>query len=118
MPLRKLVERLTRPVEDHDRDKLIEFCDARAGCAHIDDLEPRSLARVVGEVSSVRVVPRAGAPSLEVTVTDGRGNLVAVFFGRRHLAGLHPGRRLVVEGVVAESGNRALVFNPVYELLA
>jgi RecG-like helicase len=117
MALRKMVERLTKPVEDQDREKLIEFCDQQQG-THLDELQPRSFARVVGEVTSVRVVPRAGAPSLEVTVNDGRGQLVAVFFGRRKLAGLHPGRRIAVEGVVAHAHQRNYLFNPVYELLA
>lgn len=118
MAFRKMVERITKPVEDQDREKLIEFCDARAGCSHADEVEPRSFSRVVGEVTSVRVVPRAGAPSLEVTVSDGRGQICAVFFGRRRLGGLHPGRRLVVEGVVATANQRKFLFNPVYELLA
>ena len=115
---RKMVERITKPVQDQDRDQLIEFCDARHGCSHTDELAPRSHAKVVGEVTSVRVVPRAGAPSLEVTVSDGRGQVCAVFFGRRKLAGLHPGRRLVLEGVVANANQRNFLFNPVYELLA
>ena len=116
MALRKMVERLTKPVEDQDREKLIEFCDAKHG-THTDELPSRAFARVVGEVTSVRVVPRAGAPSLEVTVNDGHGQVCAVFFGRRKLAGLHPGRRLVVEGVVASANQRNFLFNPVYELL-
>ena len=114
--LRKFVDRLTKPVEHLDREKLVEFCDA-LGCHHCDELEPRAAARVVGEVQVVRVVPRAGAPSLEVTLSDGRGQVTGVFFGRRHLAGLTPGRRLVLEGVVAPTGKRNFMYNPVYELL-
>jgi RecG-like helicase len=75
------------------------------------------VARVVGEISSVRIVPRAGAPSLEVGVSDGRGVVTAVFFGRKKIAGLSPGRRVVIEGMVAPLNNRAFMYNPVYELL-
>jgi len=114
--LRKFVDRLTKPVEDVDREKLVRFCD-ELGCHHCDELEPRSRAKVVGEVQAVRVVPRAGAPSLEVTLTDGRGQITGVFFGRRRLAGLNPGRRLLMEGVVAPQGKRNFMYNPVYELL-
>jgi RecG-like helicase len=117
MALRKMVERFTKPVEDQDREKLMEFCEAQQG-AHTDELQPRCFNRVVGEVTSVRVVPRAGAPCLEVTVNDGHGQVTAVFFGRKKLAGLNPGRRLVVEGVVASAHQRYFLFNPVYELLA
>jgi RecG-like helicase len=80
-------------------------------------VEPRQVARVVGEVSSVRIVPRAGAASLEVAVTDGRGVITAVFFGRKKIAGLSPGRRVVIEGMVAPLNNRTFIYNPVYELL-
>ena len=117
MALKGFVSRLTKPVEEVDREKLIEFCGRLEGCHHTDELQPRRVAKVVGEVSSVRIVPRAGAPSLEVGITDGRGVVTAVFFGRKKLAGLTPGRRLVVEGMVAPLGNRAFMYNPVYELL-
>ncbi len=117
MGVKDLVNRLTKPVEEADREKLVEFCSRLEGCQPCDHLQPRRMARVVGEISSVRIVPRAGAPSLEVGVTDGRGVVTAVFFGRRKIAGLSPGRRLIIEGMVAPLNNRAFVYNPVYELL-
>jgi len=111
------VSKLTKPVEEHDREKLVEFCSQLQGVSAIDELEPRRVGRVVGEISSVRIVPRAGSPSLEVGVNDGRGVLTAVFFGRKKIAGLSPGRRLVLEGMVAPLHNRVFMYNPVYELL-
>ena len=115
--MKNLVSRLTKPVEEHDREKLVEFCSKLEGVQSCDQLEPRKVARVVGEVSSVRIVPRAGAPSLEVAVTDGRGMVTAVFFGRKKIAGLMPGRRVVLQGMVAPLNNRTFMYNPVYELL-
>jgi RecG-like helicase len=115
--LKNLVSKFTKPVEEHDREKLVAFCSQLQGCSAIDELRPRRVARVVGEISSVRIVPRAGAPALEVGVNDGRGVLTAVFFGRKKIAGLNPGRRLVLEGMVAPLHNRVLMYNPVYELL-
>jgi hypothetical protein len=117
MAFKKMVDRLTRPVEEIDREQLTAFCDARALTA-MDTIEPRHPVRVGGEVRSVRIVPRAGAPALEVTVSDGRGSVVGVFLGRRKIAGLSPGRKVAIEGVVARDGKRHLVFNPVYELLS
>ena len=117
MALKNFVSRLTKPVEEHDREKLVEFCSQLQGGSSIEDLQPRTVARVVGEVSSVRIVPRAGAPSLEVGLNDGRGVLTAVFFGRKKIAGLSPGRRVVVEGMVAPLHNRVFMYNPMYELL-
>ncbi|MFI5046801.1 MAG: OB-fold nucleic acid binding domain-containing protein [Acidimicrobiia bacterium] len=117
MPLRKMVERLTRPTDEIDREQLTQFCDLRS-LAPMDHLVARRPVRVGGEIKSVRIVPRAGASALEVTVSDGRGSLVAVFLGRRKLAGMSPGRRVAFEGVVADNGVRATITNPVYELLS
>ena len=116
MPLRKMVERLTKPTDEIDREQLTEFCAVRS-LAPMDGLVPRRPVRVGGEIKSVRIVPRAGAPALEDTVSDGRGSLVAVFLGRRKLAGMSPGRRVAFEGVVADNGMRATITNPAYELL-
>lgn len=116
MALRKVVERLTKPVEEQDREALAEFC-RRLGVTTMDKVADRVPTRVGGEVRTVRIVPRAGAPALEVTVTDGRGSVTAVFLGRRKIAGMSPGRRLILEGVPCPDGARHLVFNPEYELL-
>jgi hypothetical protein len=115
--LKNLVSKLTKPVEEHDREKLVEFCSRIEDCSTIAEVQPRTVAKVVGEISSVRIVPRAGAPSLEVGLSDGKGVLTAVFFGRKKIAGLSPGRRVVMEGMVAPLHNRVFMFNPVYELL-
>jgi hypothetical protein len=117
MAFKKMIDRLTKPVEELDREQLTAFCDSLA-LAPMDEIEPRHRVRVGGEVRSVRIVPRAGAPALEVTVTDGRGSVVGVFLGRRKIAGLSPGRKVAIEGVTARDGKRYLVFNPIYELLA
>jgi RecG-like helicase len=117
MALKKLVERLTKPVEELDREKLEAYC-AKLGVTRCDQVAARETARVAGEVQTVRIVPRAGSPSLEVTVSDGRGQVVGVFFGRRKIAGISPGRKLLLEGVAARQGGRTYMYNPIYELLA
>ena len=117
MAFKKMVERLTKTVDEIDREQLTQYCDARH-LAPMDHLVPRSAVRVGGEVRTVRIVPRAGAPALEVTLSDGRAQVVAVFLGRRKIAGLSPGRRVAVSGVVARDGNRSVIFNPAYELLS
>ena len=117
MALKKMVERFTKPVEEIDREQLTAFCDARL-LTPMDDVEARTRVRVGGEVRSVRIVPRAGAAALEVTVSDGRASIVGVFLGRRKIAGLSPGRKVAFEGVAARDGKRYLLFNPIYELLS
>jgi hypothetical protein len=117
MPLRKLVGRLTQSVEEADREQLTAFCDTQEGITPLDALPLRVPIRVAGEITAVRIVPRAGADALEVTVSDGRGSVVAVFLGRRKIAAMTPGRRLVAEGVAVTRGPERLVYNPWYRFL-
>src|SRR5262245_29455519 len=114
---RKGLQRLATPTEELDRQALTEFCALR-GFTPMDQLQARTRASTGGEVSSVRIVPRAGAAALEVTVSDGRGSATAVFLGRRKIAGLAPGKRIAMSGMVARDGNRLLIYNPEYEFLA
>ena len=116
MALKKGLRRLTTPVAELDRQDLCGFCDA-LGVTPTTDIVPRTQVRLGGEVRSVRVVPRAGAPALEVTITDGRGSATAVFLGRRKILGLTPGRKMTIEGVVGRHANRYLIFNPTYTLI-
>jgi hypothetical protein len=112
--LKKLVERLTKPTDEIDREKLTEWCDREGGVA-LDAVPRRQPVFVAGEVRSVRIVPRAGADALEATVMDGRGSVTAVFLGRRRIAGLAPGRKVKLEGVVSACGER-FMYNPLYTL--
>ena len=115
MAFRKFVERLTKPVDELDRERLSTWCDEQGGVP-LDVVQPRCPVFVAGEVHSVRIVPRAGADALEATVHDGRGAVTAVFLGRRRIAGLSPGRRITLEGVVSVDGRERVMYNPVYTL--
>ena len=83
----------------------------------ICDIKVREPSRCGGEVQGLRVVPRAGSSSLEITVSDGSGRTVAVFLGRHSLPGLEPGRGVLLEGVPRKEGNRTVMLNPAYTLL-
>jgi precorrin-2 methylase len=117
--LKKMLQRLTTPVEELDKERLVEFVSRIPDVTSIASLASREEAKVVGEIQSVRIVPRAGSPSLEATITDGSGTLVAMWTGRRRIAGIAPGKRLVVSGRGSPTGpgGRLLLFNPRYELL-
>lgn len=117
MGVRSFVKRMGQSVEDADREKLLAFCDS-LDVTPLDELPLRTPVRFAGEVTSLRIVPRAGAPAVEVTVQDGHGAAVAVFLGRGRVRGMTPGRRLILEGVVLEEDHEHVVYNPAYELLA
>jgi RecG-like helicase len=114
--LRKAVHRLTTPVEQLDREALAEFCEAH-GFTPISEIEPRTRVSTGGEVRSARIVPRAGADALEVTFSDGTASATAVFLGRRKLAGMAPGRRIAVTGMVARQGKQLMLYNPEYTFI-
>ena len=115
MALRKFVDRLTKPIEQIDREHLEKWCTT-SGFPALDQVEARKPVRVAGEVRSIRIVPRSGADALEATITDGHGTLTAVFLGRRKIMGISPGRRVFLEGVVTKDRGAQVMFNPMYEL--
>ena len=87
------------------------------GAVPIGQIQERQRVRVAGRVHALRVQPWAGQPTLECTIVDGTGRVSIVFLGRRQIAGIEPGTRLVVEGVAGERGGRLVILNPDYELL-
>lgn len=109
--------RFSRSTEDLHAEALRRRFAAR-GCTPIGDAPPRGASSVCGEVAGLQVVPRAGAPSCEVTLDDGTGRAVVVFTGRTRVAGLDPGRSIAVSGMGRVERGRLLFVNPAYTLLA
>jgi hypothetical protein len=63
---------------------------------------------------------RSGRPdsnTLACEVADSTGELSAVFYGRTQIAGLEPGRRIRLRGMVGIGDGRPAMVNPAYELL-
>jgi hypothetical protein len=87
------------------------------GATPIAEAPLRTRTHLAGEITSIRVVPRAGSPSLEVSVNDGTGLAVGVFTGRRSIPGVTPGRGIALEGVARQDYRRILMMNPAYQLL-
>lgn len=89
----------------------------RLGGTPVADLPMRRRATVCGTLRSVTLRPRAGVPALVAELYDGSGSLSVVWLGRRQIAGIEPGRRLRVEGLVTTADGRRVVYNPRYELV-
>lgn len=83
----------------------------------IAQVKHRSRVKVVGRVHQVRVQPRAGIATMQVTLSDGTGEIQIVFLGRRHIPGISPGTFMSAEGVVGEHSSRLEMLNPDYNLL-
>ena len=88
------------------------------GTVPIAEATWRSRVRVAGRIRQVRVPTRADRPNLELTLVDGSGAILLVFQGRRQIAGIQQGARLLAEGRVGAWQGRLAILNPSYELLA
>ncbi|PZR53819.1 DNA-binding protein [Xylanimonas oleitrophica] len=86
------------------------------GCTAVSSLAGRRRGKAAGVLRSVVLRPREGVPTVEAELYDGSGSLDLVWLGRRTIAGIEPGRRIRVEGMVCENDGRRTMFNPRYEL--
>ena len=88
------------------------------GTTPLGEVTYRRRAKVVGRVRSVNVGPLAGAPTFECVLVDGSGALTVAFLGRRSVAGIQPGKYLMLEGTVGSYQGRLAMLNPEYEFVA
>ena len=114
--LKNLRKKFSQTIDDIE-DERLQARSADLGVTRIADAPTRTPIVLGGEVQGLQVVPRAGSPSLEVTIGDGTGRAVAVFTGRRRLSGVDCGRRILIEGVSREERGRILVVNPAYTIV-
>lgn len=115
MGWRSAVRGVLRSDDDHEalRERV---ASGRTGCVPVESLPLRRRAKAAGILRSVVLRPREGVPTVEAELFDGSGVLDLVWLGRRSIAGIEPGRRLGVEGMVCEAHGRRTIYNPRYEL--
>ena len=110
-----MLDRLSSTQEELHSEELQE--EARAtGCTPIGDCSDRQIVSVTGTLRTVTLRPRAGVPALEAELFDGSAALDVVWLGRRSIAGIEPGRRIIASGRVSMNRGRPVLFNPKYEL--
>lgn len=114
---RQALSRLVAPQHEVHAEEEQERA-VQLGGTPIARLEQRRPATVCGTLRSVTLRPRAGVPALEAELYDGSGTLNVIWLGRRQIAGIEPGRRIRVHGMVTRAEGEAAVFNPRYELVA
>ncbi len=110
------------PSEGADGDLLAPTADETDGladgCIPIAEIGWRTTARFVGRVRSLRVQPWGDVPTLECTLVDDSGGITVVFLGRRRVAGISLGTRMIVSGIAGAHHGKLAVLNPDYTLLA
>jgi amino acid transporter len=87
------------------------------GSTSVIDATWRKRVTIAGRVRSMRVAPLHDAPTLELVLVDASGAISVVFLGRRSLAGVQVGTRMIVDGTVGIHKARLAILNPSYQLL-
>lgn len=91
---------------------------AQLGTTAVVDAPERAAVRVSGVIRSVVLRPSDRVQAVEAELYDGSGSLDLVWLGRHRIAGIEPGRRVVVDGFVCARDGRRVIYNPRYELFA
>ncbi|MEU3270812.1 OB-fold nucleic acid binding domain-containing protein [Saccharomonospora sp. NPDC006951] len=112
----RLVRRLTSDVEQLDADDLSEKSEA-SGAQRACDCRSGEEVTVLGRLRSVDLCPASEVPTLEAALFDGTDEVTLVWFGRRRIAGIEPGRTIKARGRMAERNGQKVLYNPYYELL-
>ena len=89
-----------------------------SGTDPIGSLRQPGPATVQGRLRAAQVRPVQDNNVLACEVADSTGELTALFYGRTHITGVDPGRRIRLQGMVGigDDGHPAMV-NPACELL-
>ena len=111
----RLVRRFTSDVAELDADDLSERSQA-SGAQRACDCNCGEEAVVLGRLRSVGLSPKESAPTLEAELFDGTDGVVLVWFGRRKIAGIEPGRCIKARGRIAVRDGQKVLYNPYYEL--
>ena len=116
-PRLSLLSRLTASTHHLDAVELQSDVE-KLRCTPLQALRRGSDAVVVGRLRAVVYEPSENVPTLEAELFDGSDSILLVWLGRRRIAGIEPGRRLMVRGKVGDHNGRRVIYNPWYELLS
>ncbi|MEU7873815.1 OB-fold nucleic acid binding domain-containing protein [Dactylosporangium sp. NPDC049140] len=113
--LRKFLRRLTASDAELDAEELqrdAKQCGSMAALA----CQRGQIVRLKGRLRTVVYTPRTNLPTLEAELFDGSDLVTLVWLGRRHIAGIEPGRAITAKGRIALREGRKVLYNPYYEL--
>jgi hypothetical protein len=114
-PFRKFIRRLVASEAELDAEEL-QRSTAESGCTPATEVKRGQLVSISGRLRTVVYTPRTNLPTLEADLWDGTDVVTLVWLGRRHIAGIEPGRQLTVRGRIAVRDDRKVIYNPYYEL--
>ena len=116
--LRRFLDRLTESDETRLATEVREWADTVPGSIRIGEAPMRQRVKIAGVIRRLTVLPMKDNESLEALVSDGTGEVVIQFMGRRAIGGFGLGTKVVVEGVLGEHKDGVRMINPRLEFTA
>lgn len=110
--LQRWLSRLNETDEERLAAETRAWADSIPGSVRIAVATHRQPVKIAGVIRRITVLPMEGAEALEALISDGTGEVTAVFMGRRGIGGLALGSRLVIEGVIADRHGEPRIVNP------
>jgi RecG-like helicase len=110
--LRRWLARLNESDEERLADETRAWADSIPGSVRLAEAPKRQPVKVAGVIRRITVLPMEGAEALAALISDGTGEVTAVFMGRRGIGGLSLGSRVVVDGVISEQHGELRMVNP------
>lgn len=90
---------------------------ARRGTQALCDCIAGEEVDACGLIRSITIRPQGSVPALQIELFDGTRSVDVIWLGRRRIAGIDPGRMLVVHGRLTCNTENPTIYNPRYELL-
>jgi len=115
VPFRRFLQRFTETDEERLAAEVREWSESVIGAVRIAGAPTREPVRVAGAVRRITVRTGEGYDSLVALVSDGTGEVMAAWTGRRSIPGLTLGTRIVLEGAIGEERGVRKMVNPRYE---
>lgn len=113
--LGRLFRRLAQTDEERLAADVLSWAETVPGTTRIAGCPSREPVRVAGVVRRLTLKP---GEAFEAVVSDGTGEVTAVWTGRSRVPGLGLGTRVTLEGVLGRDRDRVRMVNPRYEFAA
>jgi len=113
----RFMHRLTASEAELDAEEL-QRGSKESGSMPASGCRRGQVVSVTGRLRTVVYTPRTNLPTLEAELYDGSDLITLVWLGRRHIAGIEPGRAVTARGRIAVRDDRKVIYNPYYELEA
>ncbi|MFC4602816.1 OB-fold nucleic acid binding domain-containing protein [Rhodococcus kronopolitis] len=113
---RRLTRRLTEDIDQLDAEEMIVESTQASGAQRACDCSRGEEVTMYGRLRSVETSARASAAGMEAEFFDGTDAVTLVWLGRRRIAGIETGKKILVRGRLGARNGLKVIYNPYYEL--